>query len=346
MTAFDTQSLLQPVAVDRPAGDDLEYDPQFLALNEAATGTPERRMGDTVVPAEEPDWRRVLNLGTDLLRRSKDLRAAVRVARALLGLQGLPGLHAGLDLVSGLLAGFWDGLYPNLDADDDNDPTARINALLELTDRDTLLAQLRTTPLIRSRAFGAVSWREIEIAEGRAQPVPGVPALDAAAVSGAFQDCAPEDLAAAVAAAAGALSALDAINATLAEHLRSTQLPSMDSLVESLRHVHTYLQRQLGVRQPGAEASGPDAPTAAGGSAEAAPGRPAAAGVIGSREDVVRTLGVICDWYARHEPSSPVPLLLKRAQRLVTADFIDIVRDLAPDALSQIEKLMGTESQS
>ena len=347
MTAIAIDSLLQPVCAERPAGDDLEYDPQFLALNEAATGVPERRMGDSVVPAQDPDWRRVLELGSALLGRSKDLRAAVRVTRARLGLHGLPGLHSGLDLIQGLLVGFWDGLYPELDASDDNDPTARVNTLLELADRDTLLAQLRTSPLIRSRAFGPVSWREVEIAEGRAQAAPGAAVMDAAALAGAFQDCDLEQLAAATTAAAGALAALEAINAALAERIGRNQLPSLDPLAEPLKHIHLFLQTQLSTRQPMADAAGAAAASAATGAAPgAAPRAAAPPGQIGSREDVVRTLGLVIDYYARNEPSSPVPLLLKRAQRLVTANFLDILRDLSPDTLSQVEKLFGEDGQS
>lgn len=349
MNATATESLLQPVSADRPAGEDLEYDPQFRALNEAATGTPERRMGDSVVPAQDPDWRRVLELGTALLGRSKDLRVATRITRALLGLRGLPGLHAGLDLIQGLLVQFWDGLYPELDASDNDDPTARVNALLELADRGTLLAQLRTIPLIRSRAFGPVSWRMVEIVEGRAQAAPDAPVLDAAALAGALQDCDLEQLADATAAAAGALAALESVNATLVERISRTQIPSLDPLAEPLRHIHAYLQIQLRKRQPEAAAATPSpAETAVdSGSDAATASRPAAVpGQIASREDVVRTLGLICDYYTRNEPSSPVPLLLKRAQRLVTANFIDILRDLSPDTLSQVERLLGEDNQS
>jgi type VI secretion system protein ImpA len=62
---------------------------------------------------------------------------------------------------------------------------------------------------------------------------------------------------------------------------------------------------------------------------------------IASRDDVVRAIDRICDYYSRHEPSSPVPLLLSRARRLATGSFVDIVRDLAPDALVEIEKVCG-----
>jgi type VI secretion system protein ImpA len=54
-------------------------------------------------------------------------------------------------------------------------------------------------------------------------------------------------------------------------------------------------------------------------------------------------LDKICLYYERYEPSSPIPLLLQRSKRLVSANFMDIVRDLAPDGLSQVENLRGKD---
>jgi predicted component of type VI protein secretion system len=54
----------------------------------------------------------------------------------------------------------------------------------------------------------------------------------------------------------------------------------------------------------------------------------------------------ICDYYQRHEPSSPVPLLLRRCKRLVSASFLEIVCDIAPDGVSQVEMWRGKEEQS
>ena len=43
----------------------------------------------------------------------------------------------------------------------------------------------------------------------------------------------------------------------------------------------------------------------------------------------------------KHEPSNPAPLFIRRAQRLIKKSFLEIVRDLMPDSLSQLEKLAG-----
>jgi type VI secretion system protein ImpA len=60
----------------------------------------------------------------------------------------------------------------------------------------------------------------------------------------------------------------------------------------------------------------------------------------------VRALDKICDYYARHEPSSPLPLLLQRCKRLATMSFIEIVREMVPDGLSQVEIIAGKREEN
>jgi type VI secretion system protein ImpA len=53
----------------------------------------------------------------------------------------------------------------------------------------------------------------------------------------------------------------------------------------------------------------------------------------------------ICDYFERHEPSSPVPLLLNRAKRLISKDFLEILRDLTPDGVLQAESIGGVTGE-
>ena len=62
---------------------------------------------------------------------------------------------------------------------------------------------------------------------------------------------------------------------------------------------------------------------------------------INNHQDVIRQLDVICAYYERHEPGSPVPLLLKRARDLVDKSFLEIVEDLAPDSVNQIKHIIS-----
>ncbi len=79
-----------------PSGPNLEYDPAFAALERAAEGRPEQAMGGVVTLAELPEWGAVLEKGVDLLGRTKDLRLAVHVTRALLHRRGVGGSVDGL----------------------------------------------------------------------------------------------------------------------------------------------------------------------------------------------------------------------------------------------------------
>ena len=89
----------------------------------------------------------------------------------------------------------------------------------------------------------------------------------------------------------------------------------------------------------GAQAGADAAQTPAGAAGTGA--GPAIAGEIHSAEDVIRVLDLICAYYKRVEPSSPVPLLLGRARGLVRKSFVEIIADLNPEALQQIQVISG-----
>ena len=96
---------------------------------------------------------------------------------------------------------------------------------------------------------------------------------------------------------------------------------------------------ERGGQVPGDDGSAGESPVAVASTPRAAPHE------INNRDDVLRTLDRILAYYERQEPSSPVPMLLKRARKLVTADFAEIVRNLIPDGMSQFENLRGPESE-
>ncbi|HET8746248.1 MAG TPA: type VI secretion system protein TssA, partial [Ramlibacter sp.] len=174
MSELALEPLLSPLAGDAPCGPDLEYDPAFLAMQEAGAGKPEQQYGDTVIPAQPPDWPAVQEQALQLAERTRDLRVAVWLARSGARLAGLAGAVRGLQLVQGLLERHWPHLHPQLDASDHDDPTARVNALLPLLHPAAGLADLRAASLTGRR--GALTVRDLELALGRVEAEPGEPA--------------------------------------------------------------------------------------------------------------------------------------------------------------------------
>jgi type VI secretion system protein ImpA len=76
------------------------------------------------------------------------------------------------------------------------------------------------------------------------------------------------------------------------------------------------------------------------GSNGAAPAR-SFGGAINSREDVIRALDAICAYYARNEPSSPIPMFMERSKKLVMMSFVDLIKELVPEGLSKVDMLRG-----
>jgi type VI secretion system protein ImpA len=346
MSVIDVEALLAPVGDESPAGANLEYDPAVLEVIRLAEGTPERVMGGATVPAEEPDWRRVQAMCVDILRRSKDLRVSQLLLRALVRTASLPGLNAGIQLLVGLIDRYWDSLYPALDSADNNDPTERMNLLASLTDPTDMLTPMRDAPLLDSKVFGRLSLRDIEVAEGKARPNADEQPLEPATVNAAFMDCDLEQLAAYTNAASSALEQMRALGNTLANRVDRADIPNFDPFLELLSTIATTLQARLAERQPSAATAGDAESAAAGEQSASSPTRVAQHDPthIASREDVVRVLDALCDYYRRNEPSSPVPLLLQRARRLATKDFLDIMRDLVPEAMDKVDIIKGPDS--
>ena len=350
MGHIDFEAWLRPISDAAPCGDNLEYDVEFGELDRAARTTPEQVIGNTVVAAEPPDWAAVLRRSTGLFNRTKDLRVAMQLLKALLVTEGITGFRDGLELLARLLTEYWDSVHPQLDPEDDNDPTLRVNVLSELCGRETVLRDLRSAPLARSQALGTVTYRDIAFATGELKPVDGATPKSMAEISAVFLDCDADELLATAAAALTCVHRLAEIEATLSAKVSAAQAVDLSPPLVLMRSIVKFLQERVSERgliiEPEAASGGPSAPAR---SDQRGPGAapaavPAMAGEITSRDEVVRLLERICAYYDKFEPSSPVPLLLTRAKRLVSKSFIDVLRDIAPDAVAQAEAVRGRDA--
>jgi type VI secretion system protein ImpA len=268
----------------------------------------------------------------------------VTLARALLRTNGLPGLSSGLALARGLAERHWEGVHPRLDPDDDNDPTLRMNTLAGLADRDRTIVPLRMLPLADSRRMGRYGLRDVEIANGTLPRPENAEVPDLATIEAAFLDMDAAALEAGTVAAREALEHLAGLDSALTHAVGAGSTPDLTPLKSTLKSIHLLLQQQLGRRGLGAG----EGLAAASGEPGAAvsEARPAMSGPIQSREDVIRMLDQVSDWYARYEPSSPVPLLLQRAKRLVNKSFVEAVRDLSPSGMTEVQTIAGVDLTS
>lgn len=337
---IEIDTLLAEATEEPPCGPDLEYDAAYLELDQAARGKPEQQFGDTVIPAEEPAWGQVLNGASDLLKRSKDLRVAALLTRALVQTEGFAGLPSGLKLIHQLVERYWDGLHPRLDADDNNDPTMRMNALAPLVDADALLRDLRNAFFVRSRQHGQIRVREIEAALGKLPARADDQNLSQAQIDSLLRAAHAED-GAALAAVGECLTLIRTLGDALTEKVGASSAPDFKPLVAVIHSLEQVAKPILDSQSVAAEG----AAEAAGESGGEAGAPKAISGEIRSRQDANMMIEKIIQYLERAEPTNPAPLMLRRAQRLMSMNFVDIIRDLVPDGLTQVEHIAGLDRE-
>ena len=340
------QTLFAPVSEAQPCGPDYSYDPRFDELETILKGKPEVEIGSVQTPAEPPDWRELRQKSEEFLAESKHLRVATMLCCSLLKTEGLPGFLEGLQLIKAWLEQFWPSLYPLLDPEDNNDPTQRLNILGVLTAPRgsvsgwlVIVDTLYACEAFRPKGSAPITFDQIIQAKTPNAEVPDAPKLIAsirevdkisAAQQALLQACQEE---------------VKQIDQLLTTHLGSGGSISFEGLEKTLGELVSALRPFLpGTTEASGTAAEPDggAGAAAAGAAGGEITGIAIQGSIRSREDVVRVLDGICNYYKQVEPGSPVPLLLRRAQKLARMDFVEAMRELNLATLETMRPSMGS----
>lgn len=345
MAPLDSAAPIPDITGDEPAGENLEFDSEFAELERLAQGKPEQQYGATIVPAEEPEWKDVVACARSLMERTHDLRVLAQLGVGRLNREGLAGYADTLAIVRQVLETRWEAVHPQLDPEDDNDPTLRANALLRLAEPVRVLRFLRYMPLARSVRAGAVSWRDISITLGTVETPAKTEKMKPAVISAAFNETDPALLASLRESLEAAASHSVAIPALFDENAGHGTGPDFTELTKLLREMLGMLDTYAKAAPPEPDAeeeteAQPGAPTAV--VVAAAPVMSIATmGPPTNRRDATRLLELVIQYYEQNEPSSPLPLLIGRARRLAEKGFMDILRDMAPDGVNQAEMLAG-----
>jgi len=340
---LSAEELSQPISEDLPCGEDLEYDPVFQEMEVMMQTTEEQEFGDTIIPGTGPDWKGVAEQVDILNKRTRDLRVLTNGALADLSLKGLKPFSESLKSINACIEVFWDTIHPQLDEDDDFDATMRANSLQILNDYEMVSFGLERAPLIQAKGFGSFSLRDIELAEGRITANKDETVQELGVIQGAFGNADAGDIA----------SLSDGVNGSIAELKRTQEIwrkLAKDASVlnfDEILKVLSEIRKAVAKYAPSAALAVEEVSIEAGDDAEEQESTVSGSAVvvnnagINSRNDVIKMLDKICEYYSMHEPSSPIPLLLKRAQRLVSKSFVEIMKDIAPDGVSQLKVISG-----
>ena len=345
---IDIDSLLKPISDGAPSGPDL----RFVAENDLFEQIRENRsvLDPALDPGgkgKEPNWPAVARIAEEVLRNhSKDLEVIGWLTESLVYLDRFDGLLQGLILMRRMLEVHWDTVHPGID-----------DGAIALAIRARPLSWLGSASFLRSIklcrlapvAPADTSWfsREGAIAlddetlsaerraELRAGGQVGTAEWDAAfgGLSRADLDRLHEQL-------ASSQGELRAIEAFCGERFQGEEGPNLYPLQTLLDAMLEFLVAR-GAAAPSAEPIAEEQPVAQA-SIAAAPTAAAAAGPIATRQDALKRLREIGEYFKRSEPHSPLSLLIARAVRWGDMTFEELVRDLARNAdLKQIWETLG-----
>ena len=328
--AIDIAALVAPLSEDAPSGPDLAFDSERQQIEASF----ERSVSDGGGDSEDIDWRGTARLILAQAEKTRDLWLPIYLMRAAANAGDFAMVLDGAELLAGLLEERWADLHPQLE---DYEFIGRKAPCESLTKHADFLAPLNRVTLIEHPRLGRYSGADFErfAREGASAANYGMfrALIDATE--------APE-LQALLDRFDQLRAAIKRADAVLTEHAEGDTSTNFDPTYAAI----DGLRAAVAAHVPGAAAADAgdgaqgDAGTAGPGLAFAAAGGPAFSGAINSRDDVIRALDAIGAYYARHEPNSPVPLVLRRARAWTTLDFLAVLQDIAPGSLDEAKRVL------
>jgi type VI secretion system protein ImpA len=331
---IDLNALLAPIPGDNPAGENLLYAGLHDQIREARRSEEDLAQGDWEYKIKVADWRVVIRLATEALTtKTKDLQVAAWLTEGILKLHGFVGLRDGLQLMRGLIETFWDRVYPDAE---DGDLDGRANALSFL-DRQTAFG-LKEAPITGSPVGRNFSFFQFE--ESKKFDVPEKPdelsGADLERANALKEQAAQEGRVTGeqwrVAKNASRRAFYEQLNELLASCVHEyktldaamddkfkNQTPGLGALRKSLDEVVVLVEILLKEKrlaepdesQPGT--MGADEAGVQAAAQTAATG--GSSGAVKGRQDALKRLAEVAEYFRRTEPHSPVAYLVQRAVR-------------------------------
>jgi type VI secretion system protein ImpA len=350
----ELEALVLPIAGAAPAGANLRLAASDLTFERIQQSRSE------VEPAVDPtgigrsaDWIAVARECEAALReKSKDLELAVWLAEAWGRTRGFAGLRDGLRLIASLCDSFWERLHPGLD-DGALDLAMRARPLNWLGSSRNMLRSVSACALIPVEGRAPLSFEDYKLAQlvDEKAVLPDKrqhQELVARGLIGGDEWRAklgatpPEQIAGVHRDVSECEQALAALREIANKRFGDGDAPNLIPLAELIAEVRSELDRFVAAPAAAAEAApAVDAPETA--SAPAAPAPPAVRGPIATREDALRSLGLVAEYFRKHEPHSPIAALIARAVRWGGLPFEAVLREVVQDeaALKRVFETLG-----
>jgi len=332
--AIDTQEYLTPLSEAEPCGPNLEYDAEYVTLQTRMIPKGDAQFGEFIKTPEEPNWGEIERECRRMLLRSRDITVLLLLLRCRIHLVQARGLREVLEILVGWLERYPEHTHPQLIIDGEHDPSVRANALLALVDHEGALGDLREVELAKSSAI-RLQIRDVE----RAFAIPRLnDALTPDSVCRQLNDLAHSEdanMIALVEAAHFARRLREWLQANMQEHA-----PDLEVFFRLLGYFYregsepfSFQRERTGFRET-MTISAQDAEFGVHSDEKATPTAHAVSPER-ARENALHTIRNVREWFEQYEPSSPVSVLLRQAERMIGRKFSEVAQEIPYDLLER-----------
>lgn len=361
---IDLEAMLQPISEDNPSGDFLQYSGLYDEIREARRADEALPQGQWQTDLKVADYRLVISLAVPALeKQTKDLQIAAWLSESLVKEYGFAGLRDSFKLLGGLQDKFWETLYPEID---EGDMEGRANAI-EWMDMQAAFA-IKRAPIMDGEGYSYFDFedskkfdipenldtldstdqqkfRELQAQADKENRVTADRWRKAKTASRraffekltvVLNECVAE---------------FKELNRIIEEKFDRNQMPGTTNLKKALDDIQSVVKKLLEDKraeepdaeaETAAEAAGDGAASAAPGG-EAKAGMPTAAGAIQNRQDAIKRLADLAEFFRKTEPHSPVSYLVQRAVKWgempLELWLQDVIKDEA--VLFQLRQTLG-----
>lgn len=332
--ALDLGRLLAPVSDEDPTGPDLAYDPARYEIEQAFETEVSIDASGVESQPSEVDWRTVVNRIVEQSDRTKDLWLAVYLCRAGARAGQLETVEVGARLLSGLLETYWPSVHPRLE---EYGFQGRKGPCDSLVGQAQFLAPLRKINLISHPRLGNFSINDFERFRLGGESEEGYGMFRAA-----LEDLNHEGLDEIVErlnAIEDGLRRADLVLTANADEAGATNFKAAYEALGQMRRAVQAFSPQPAAEEILEPSVQPHvAPSSFSGVASVG-------ARIETRDDVVRALDALSDYYQRKEPGHPILSLMRRAREWVGLDFMSILEDIAPGSLEEARSVLQSRKQ-
>lgn len=343
---INIDAMLAPISEESPSGEYLRYSGLYDEISEARRADDVLNQGEWQTDFKVADFRKVIELASAAIEKdSKDLQIAAWLSEALVKEHGFVGLRDCLRMMIGLQENFWDTCHPVID---EGDMEGRANAIAWMEAQAAFAIK-------QAKITGYNGYSFIDFEDSKTFDIPdSLESLDTAEQQKYNELRAQAERENRVTAnkwraelqqtrrafceelnflIGECWTAYNDLNRVIEEKFDLNQAPATNNLKKALDDVHSLVKKILEekrLEEPDAEPEVAEETVADDGTV-VVKGPAVATGAIQSRQDALKRLNDVADWFKKNEPHSPISYIVGRAVKWGNMPFEVWLQDVIKD---------------